>query len=45
VTFTEPNTAEAHLRNLLAGAASVRLAQLSIGLASGGIHSARRGRM
>lgn len=45
MTFTESNTGEAHLRDLFAGAASVRPVQLAIGLACGGIHSARRGRM
>jgi len=34
--FTESNTVEAHLRDLLAGPASARLAQLSIGLARTG---------
>ncbi|MDK8871743.1 HsdR family type I site-specific deoxyribonuclease [Paracoccus sp. SSJ] len=34
--FTEANTVEAHLRDLLAGAASARPAQLSIGLARTG---------
>ena len=33
MTFNESNTVEAHLRDLLAGAASARPAQLSIGLA------------
>ena len=33
MTFTEANTVEAHLRDLLAGAVSARPAQLSIGLA------------
>lgn len=36
MTFTESNTVEAHLRDLLAGAASARPAQLSIGLARTG---------
>ena len=36
MTFTESNTVEAHLRDLLAGAASARPAQLSIGLARAG---------
>ena len=36
MTFTEANTVEAHLRDLLAGAASARPAQLSIGLARTG---------
>lgn len=36
MTFTESNTIEAHLRDLLAGAASARPAQLSIGLARTG---------
>lgn len=34
--FNEANTVEAHLRNLLPGAASVRPAQLSTGLARTG---------
>jgi type I restriction enzyme R subunit len=34
--FNESNTVEAHLRDLLAGATSVRPAQLSIGLARTG---------
>ena len=33
MTFTASNTAEAHLRDLLAGAASARAAQVAIGLA------------
>lgn len=36
MSFTEANTVEAHLRDLLAGAASVRPALLSIGLARTG---------
>lgn len=36
MTFTEANTVEAHLRDLLAGAALARPAQLSIGLARAG---------
>jgi len=36
MTFTEANTVEAHLRDLLAGAASARPAQLSIGFARTG---------
>lgn len=36
MTFTESNTVEAHLRDLLAGAASARTAQLSLGLARTG---------
>ena len=36
MTFNEANTVEAHLRDLLAGAASARPAQLSIGLARAG---------
>src|SRR5690606_28209132 len=36
MTFTEANTVESHLRDLLAGAASARPAQLSIGLARTG---------
>ena len=43
--FTESNTVEAHLRDLLAGAASFRPPQLFIGIASDGIYSAGRGRM
>jgi type I restriction enzyme R subunit len=45
MTFTESNTVEAHLRDLLASAASARPVQLSIGLASGGMHAARRDQM
>ena len=33
MTFTEANTVEAHLRDLLAGAASARPAHISTGLA------------
>jgi type I restriction enzyme R subunit len=33
LTFTEANTVESHLRDLLAGAASARPAQPAIGLA------------
>ncbi|MCV3739080.1 hypothetical protein OCK02_23175 [Rhizobium sp. TRM96647] len=36
MTFTEANIVEAHLRDLLAGAASTRPAQLSTGLARAG---------
>jgi len=45
MTLTEANIVEAHLRDLLAGAFFARPAKVSIGLASGGMHSARRGRM
>ena len=34
MTFTEANTVEAHLRDLLAGAASARQVPLATGLAS-----------
>lgn len=36
MTFTEANTVEAHLRDLLAGAVSARPAELSAGLARTG---------
>ncbi len=38
--FSETNTVEAHLRDPLVGAASARSAELLIGFANGGIHSA-----
>lgn len=45
MSFTESNMIKAHLRDLLAGAAAARPQQPPIDLASGGMHSARRGRM
>jgi type I restriction enzyme R subunit len=36
MTFNEPNTVEAHLRDLLEGAASTRLAPMATGLVCGG---------
>lgn len=45
MTFTESNTVEAHLRDLFAGAASARPAQLCIGLARGGLQSSHWGQV
>jgi hypothetical protein len=38
MSFTESNTVEAHLRDLLAGAALTRFARFSAGVAIDGMH-------
>lgn len=45
MTFTEANTVEAHLRDILAGKASACPAQSSTGFASFGMHSDHKGRI
>jgi type I restriction enzyme R subunit len=45
MTFTEANTVEAHLRDLLAGVASARPAQPIIGLARSGSQSSHWGQV